>query len=42
MRMLQIRGQTVLEPPVGWCLMAGAGLFREKSIAGWLLVAGLL
>jgi hypothetical protein len=38
----RLRGQTVLEPPVGWWLMAGAGLFREKSTAGWLLVAGLL
>jgi hypothetical protein len=27
---------------VGWWLMAGAGLFREKSSAGWLLVAGLM
>jgi hypothetical protein len=26
---------------VGWWLMAGAGLFREKSTVGWLLVAGL-
>jgi hypothetical protein len=26
----------------GWWLMAGAGLFWEKSTAGWLLVAGLL
>jgi hypothetical protein len=26
---------------VGWWPMAGAGLFREKSTAGWLLVAGL-
>jgi hypothetical protein len=25
----------------GWWLMAGAGLFWEKSIAGWLLVADL-
>jgi hypothetical protein len=25
----------------GWWLMAGAGLFWEKSTAGWLLVAGL-
>jgi hypothetical protein len=25
----------------GWWLMAGADLFWEKSIAGWLLVAGL-
>jgi hypothetical protein len=25
----------------GWWLMAGAGLFREKITAGWLLVAGL-
>jgi hypothetical protein len=25
---------------VGWWLMAGAGLFWEKSTAGWLLVAG--
>jgi hypothetical protein len=25
----------------GWWLMAGAGLFREKSTASWLLVAGL-
>jgi hypothetical protein len=22
----------------GWLLMAGAGLFREKNTAGWLLV----
>jgi hypothetical protein len=27
---------------VGWCLVAGAGLFWEKSTAGWLLVADLL
>jgi hypothetical protein len=27
---------------VGWWLMAGAGLFWEKSTAGWLLVADLL
>jgi hypothetical protein len=26
---------------VGWWLMAGAGLFWEKSTAGWLLVADL-
>jgi hypothetical protein len=26
----------------GWWLMAGADLFREKSTASWLLVAGLL
>jgi hypothetical protein len=26
---------------VGWWLMTGAGLFREKSTVGWLLVAGL-
>jgi hypothetical protein len=26
----------------GWWLMAGAGLFWEKSTADWLLVAGLL
>jgi hypothetical protein len=25
----------------GWCLMAGADLFWEKSTVGWLLVAGL-
>jgi hypothetical protein len=25
----------------GWWLMAGAGLFREKSTADWLLVASL-
>jgi hypothetical protein len=25
----------------GWWLMTGAGLFGEKSTAGWLLVAGL-
>jgi hypothetical protein len=25
----------------GWWLMAGAGLFLEKSTAGWLLVADL-
>jgi hypothetical protein len=25
----------------GWWLMAGAGLFSEKSTADWLLVAGL-
>jgi hypothetical protein len=25
----------------GWWLMAGAGLFCDKSTAGWLLVAGL-
>jgi hypothetical protein len=25
----------------GWCLMAGAGLFRDKSTVGWLLVADL-
>jgi hypothetical protein len=25
----------------GWWLMAGAGLFREKSTTGWLLVADL-
>jgi hypothetical protein len=26
----------------GWWLMVDAGLFSEKSIAGWLLVADLL
>jgi hypothetical protein len=25
----------------GWWLMAGAGLFCEKSTVGWLLVADL-
>jgi hypothetical protein len=26
---------------LGWWLMAGAGLFCEKSTVGWLLVVGL-
>jgi hypothetical protein len=26
----------------GWWLVADADLFREKSTAGWLVVAGLL
>jgi hypothetical protein len=26
---------------LGWWLMAGAGLFLEKSTAGWLLMADL-
>jgi hypothetical protein len=26
---------------IGWWLMVGAGLFWEKSTAGWLVVAGL-
>jgi hypothetical protein len=36
----RVRKQTACS--FGWWLVAGAGLFGEKSIAGWLLVAGLL
>jgi hypothetical protein len=41
MRLCVIAYRQLAACSVGWWLMAGAGLFWEKSTAGWLLVAGL-
>jgi hypothetical protein len=38
----QTIGRRIPDCSFGWWLMAGAGLFGEKSSAAWLLVAGLL